>query len=81
MNCNRSTPLVMFLTGLGTGIGLATLLAPRSGAATRRLIGRKVEEGEEWLKDQAVAAQDSVKSQGEELRNRVRGLTGAIGLS
>jgi hypothetical protein len=78
MNCNRSTPLVMFLSGLGAGIGLAALLAPRSGAATRRLIGRKVEEGQDWVKDQAVAAQDCVKSQGEELRDRVKGLAQAI---
>jgi hypothetical protein len=50
MNCNRSTPLVMFLTGLGTGIGLATLLAPRSGRDTSPH-RRKVEEGEDWIEE------------------------------
>jgi hypothetical protein len=45
MNGNRGCGLLFFLTGLGAGIALTVLLAPRSGAATRRLIGRKVEEG------------------------------------
>ena len=78
MNCDRSTPIVMFLTGLGAGIALTALLAPRSGAATRHLVARKVEEGEGWLKDKAAAAQECAKSQGEELLGRVKGLAGAI---
>ena len=40
---NRGSALLIFLTGLGAGIAVTALLAPRSGAATRRLIGRKVE--------------------------------------
>jgi gas vesicle protein len=74
MDCNRkgSSSLVFFLTGLGVGIASAVLLAPRSGASTRRLIGLKVEEGEEWAKSKATAAQDYVKGRSEELRGRVK---------
>jgi len=67
------------LAGLGAGIGLAVLFAPRSGAATRRLIGRKVEEGQDWVKDKAAAAQDCVKGQVEELRGRVKEVAETIG--
>jgi hypothetical protein len=80
MNGNR-VPLTAFLAGLGAGIALATLLAPRSGIATRRLIGRKVEKGEDWIKDKAVAAQDCIRSQSEDLRDRAKGLTAALGRS
>jgi hypothetical protein len=81
MSCNKSAALMTFLTGLGVGIALTALLAPRSGAATRRIIGRKAEEGKDWLKDQAAAAEDYVKGQGEQLRSRVKVVPEAIGRS
>jgi hypothetical protein len=37
---NRGSALLIFFTGLGAGIAVTVLLAPRAGAATRRLIGR-----------------------------------------
>ena len=58
MNNDRSLGLPLFLAGLGAGIGLTLLFAPRNGAATRRLIGRKVKEGEDWMKQKAAAAED-----------------------
>jgi hypothetical protein len=79
MNCHRGSALLGFLTGLGAGIGLTVLLAPRSGAATRRLIGCKVEEGEAWVKDKAAAAQDCVRGHVEDLRGRVHEVAEAIG--
>jgi gas vesicle protein len=81
MNGNRGSALLFFLTGLGAGIALTVLLAPRSGAATRRLIGRRVEEGEDWMKDKAAAAQDCVRGHVEELRGRVKEVAEAIGRS
>jgi gas vesicle protein len=71
MNCGKGSALPFFLAGLGAGVGLTLVLAPRSGAATRRLIGRKVDKGEDWIRDQAAAAQDSVKGRVKELRDRV----------
>ena len=57
------------------------MLAPCSGAATRRLIGRKVEEGKDWMKDKAAAAQDCVRGHGEELRDRAKEVAEVIGRS
>lgn len=41
---NGGRALGAFLCGLGLGIAASTLLAPRSGKATRRLIGRKAQD-------------------------------------
>jgi gas vesicle protein len=76
---HRVSGPLLFLSGLAAGLGLAVLFAPRSGAATRRLIGRKVEEGQDWVKDKAAAAQDCVKSQVEDLRGRVKEVAEVIG--
>jgi len=70
---------LFFLTGLGTGVALTILFAPRSGAATRRLIGRTVEKGEDWIKEKAATAQDFVKDHVEELRDRAKGVTQVVG--
>jgi len=81
MNGNRSSALPFFLTGLGTGVALTLLLAPRNGAATRNLIGRKVKEGEDWMKDKAGAAEDYVLTQGEGLRAGAKKVAEVIGRS
>ena len=79
MNGNRASALPFFLVGLGAGIAATVLLAPRSGAATRRLMSSKVEEGEDWMKAQAAAAQDYVSSRGAELRDRVKEAAEVLG--
>jgi gas vesicle protein len=76
--CASSGPL-LFLTGMGAGIAMAVLLAPRSGASTRRLIGRKVEEGEEWMKDKAAEAKIYARCQAEKLGDRFKEVAEAIG--
>jgi gas vesicle protein len=87
---NRGTALLTFVTGLAAGIAVTILFAPRSGAATRRLIGRKVEAGQGWMTDKATAAQDYVTDKaaaaqdyvgdrGEELRGRVKEVAEVIG--
>lgn len=78
MNCNTNSA-TLFLTGVGTGIALTLLLAPRSGAATRGLIGRKVKDGEDWMKDKAAAAEDYVLTRGAGLRDRVQEVAEVIG--
>jgi len=72
MDAKKGLGLLYFATGLGAGIALTVLLAPRSGAATRRLICHKVEEREDWLKAKADAAQDSVRGHVEDLRHRAQ---------
>lgn len=81
MSCNRGAAPLFFLTGLGAGIALTFLFATRSGAATRRLIGRKVDDGKDWVKDKAATAQDYVRGQREELRDQVKEAAAAIGRS
>jgi hypothetical protein len=81
MNYNRCSALPSFLAGLSTGIALAVLLAPLSGARTHRLIARKVEEGEDWMKDQTARAQEYVRSRGAELGDRVKEVAEVIGRS
>ncbi|MBK9170809.1 MAG: YtxH domain-containing protein [Bryobacterales bacterium] len=66
------TALPYFLTGLGAGMVLAMLLTPRSGPATRSLIGSTVKDGANWVKDKAAVAEDSVRTRGTELRHRVQ---------
>jgi gas vesicle protein len=78
---NRCSALPFFLIGAATGIALAVLLAPRSGAATRRLISRTVQEGEDWMRAKATAAQDYVKGHGADLRERVKEVAEVIGRS
>jgi len=81
VSCNGSSALPFFLIGLATGVAAALLLAPHSGAATRRLIGRTVHEGEDWMKAKATAAQDYVKSHGADLRERAKEVAEVIGRS
>lgn len=80
-SCTTGSGALFFLAGLGAGTALAVLLAPRSGAATRRLISRKVEESEDWVKEKAAAAQDYVSSQGEKLGDRIKDVAEVIGRS
>jgi gas vesicle protein len=79
MNVNRGSALLCFVTGLTAGIALTVLFAPRSGTATRDLIGRKVNEGQNWVKDKATAAQDYVKGQSDDFRDRVEEVAEVIG--
>jgi gas vesicle protein len=79
INGRIGSSLMLFLTGLGAGVALTVLLAPRSGAATRKLIGSKVDEGKGWMKGKAAVAQAYVKGRGEELRGRVEEVAEVIG--
>ena len=81
MNSNIASASILFLTGLGVGIALTVLLTPRSGAATRRLIGRKIEKGEGWMKNKAAVARDYVRGCEEELHDRAKELVEVIGRS
>lgn len=72
---NRELPC--FLIGLGAGVALTLLFAPSSGASTRRLIGRKVRDSEDWLKDQA----EHIASTADVVRDRVEHAAQRIGLA
>lgn len=75
-SCTSAMPF--FLTGLGTGIALTMLLAPQSGGATRRLIGRKYKEGSEWVKDTTASAEEYVAATGTDIRDRAKAVAEVI---
>ncbi len=80
-NCRTGSGALMFLTGMGAGIAAAVLLAPRSGVATRRILGRKLEVGEDWVKERALDAQDCVRSYAEDIGDRMKEVAEAVGRS
>src|SRR5580658_10499966 len=51
--------LANFFLGLGIGVGLGVLFAPKSGEETRDLLLTKADEGKEFLKKQAVDSRES----------------------
>ena len=53
-----------FLGGLGAGIALGVLLAPRSGLATRRLIDRNVRAAEDWTRSKVEAGEEFLEAHG-----------------
>ena len=55
MTDHRTSTLPLFLAGLGTGIAVTLLLAPLSGSTTRRLIGRRIKNGEDWVRGTAAS--------------------------
>jgi gas vesicle protein len=62
-----------FLLGLGVGIGVAVLFAPKSGAETRQLIKDKTGEGTDYLKQRRTDLRDSagdLMNKGKEAVNR-----------
>jgi gas vesicle protein len=48
-----------FLLGLGVGLGIGMLFAPKAGAETRQLIKDKTDEGADFLKQRGTDLRDS----------------------
>ena len=48
-----------FLLGVGVGLGIGMLFAPKSGADTRQLIKDKTGEGTDYLKQRGTDLRDS----------------------
>jgi gas vesicle protein len=48
-----------FLLGLGVGLGIGMLFAPKAGADTRQLIKDKTGEGTDYLKQRGTDLRDS----------------------
>jgi gas vesicle protein len=65
------------LLGVAIGAGIALLLAPRSGADTRRMIGHRARRAGERVRGTAENVADSVTSQAGELRDRLAERVGA----
>ena len=78
MNSDKNAVIPFFLAGLGSGIALTLLLAPRSGHATRNILGRKLKDGQAWIKENAAVAEDYALTNAKELSDRVKNLKESI---
>jgi gas vesicle protein len=72
MNYERASAMQCFVTGLGIGVALTLLFAPRSGASTRELIGQTMKDGEGWVKDKSASAKEYVATKAAGLRDRAQ---------
>jgi gas vesicle protein len=68
----KSDGLANFLLGLGVGIGLGVLFAPRSGEETRNYIKDKADEGADYLKRQTEDLRADLKAKADDLADKSR---------
>lgn len=69
----KSDGLANFLLGLGIGVGLGVLFAPRSGEETRGILKSKADEGADYLKRQTEDLKvraDGLADKGRDVLNR-----------
>jgi gas vesicle protein len=57
-----------FIVGLGVGVAVGMLMAPRSGDETRQIIRSKADESAEFLRAKADESKEYVRRRGTELR-------------
>jgi gas vesicle protein len=60
--------LSYFIVGLGVGVAVGMLMAPRSGEETRQLLRTKADEGRDYLRHKADESKEYVRRRGGELR-------------
>lgn len=66
-----------FVVGLSVGVGIALLLAPKSGAHTRSMIAKTAREGSDFLKQQVSDLSDTTADlMGEARKGAVRAAEG-----
>jgi gas vesicle protein len=57
-----------FIVGLGLGVAVGLLLAPRSGEETRQYLRDRAGEGKDYLRTKADESKEYVRRRGTELR-------------
>jgi gas vesicle protein len=57
-----------FIVGLGVGVAVGMLMAPRSGEETRQLLRSKADEGTDYLLNKTDETKEYVRRRGTELR-------------
>ncbi len=66
----NDTGLALFLTGLAVGAALGVLLAPASGAETRRKIGEKVRSVRDEAEEEFSEGLDKIRTELPERKDR-----------
>ena len=64
----QSSGMSYFVVGLGIGVAVGMLLAPRSGEETRQLLREKADEGKDYLRTKTDESKEFVRRRGTELR-------------
>jgi gas vesicle protein len=64
----QSSGMSYFVVGLGIGVAVGMLLAPRSGEETRQILREKADEGKDYLRTKTDESKEFVRRRGTELR-------------
>jgi gas vesicle protein len=64
----QNSGITYFIVGLGVGVAVGMLMAPRSGEETRQILRSKADEGAEFLKTKADESKEFVRRRSTELR-------------
>jgi gas vesicle protein len=64
----QSNGLGFFIVGVGVGVAVGMLLAPRSGEETRKLLREKADESKDYLKSRADEGREYVRRRSVDLR-------------
>ena len=64
----QNSGISYFIVGLGIGVAVGLLMAPRSGEETRQILRSKADEGTEFLRAKAEESKELVRRRGGELR-------------
>ena len=65
----QNNGITYFVVGVGIGVAVGLLLAPRSGEETRRLLRSKAEEGSEALRKKTEEGREYLKRRTSEIRD------------
>jgi gas vesicle protein len=65
---DQNNGITYFIVGLGIGVAVGMLLAPRSGEETRQLLREKADEGKDYLRTKADESREFVRRRSTELR-------------
>ena len=64
----QNSGIPYFIVGLGVGVAVGLLLAPKSGEETRQYIRERAGEGKDYLRTKADESKEYVRRRGTELR-------------
>jgi len=65
----QSSGISYFIVGLGVGVAVGMLMAPRSGDETRQILRSKADESADFIRAKADEGREYVRRRGSELRD------------